>query len=59
MSFISILPRPAFIAQRIVGPIKQLKQIIQTEHNELEHTNCYFKPGEHKSWGKPITVFHD
>ena len=44
------------MAQRLVGPIKQLKQIIQIEHNELEHTGCYFKPGEHESWGETMFV---
>ena len=32
-SFSIYLPSAVFIAQVLVGPSKQLKQIIQTEHN--------------------------
>jgi len=33
------LPSAVFIAQRLVGPSKQLKQIIQTEHNIVKNPN--------------------
>ena len=33
------LPSAVFIAQRLVGPSKQLKQIIQIEHNIVKNPN--------------------
>jgi len=33
------LPSPVFIAQRLVGQSKQLKQIIQIDHNIVKNPN--------------------
>ena len=33
------LPLAVFIAQRLVGPSKQLKQVIQIEHNIVKNPN--------------------
>ena len=37
--YIFYLPLAVFIVQVLVGPSKQLKQIIQTEHNIVENPN--------------------